>query len=86
MILNHLQLDKHAAETIANPPKLLAEMSGFVHGVRDFFYEEKKGKYFSYKDLFRGGAYIYARKTSLFKFESKSVWIRNQLIYISVFS
>jgi hypothetical protein len=41
-----LQLDKHAAETIANPPKLIAELSGFVHGVRDFYYEDKKGAMF----------------------------------------
>lgn len=31
-----LQLDKHAQESIANPPRLLAEMTGFLHGVRDF--------------------------------------------------
>ncbi|KRX05178.1 WD40-repeat-containing domain [Pseudocohnilembus persalinus] len=41
-----LQLDKYASEAIVNPPKLLAETSGFNHGVRDFFYESNKGALF----------------------------------------
>lgn len=34
-----LQLDKHAAEQVVNPPKLLGEISGFIHGLRDFYIE-----------------------------------------------
>jgi len=41
-----LQLDKHASETIVNPPRLLSEVSGFMHGVRDFYYEAKQGAIF----------------------------------------
>jgi hypothetical protein len=34
-----LQLDKHAAEQVVNPVKLLGEVTGFIHGLRDFHYE-----------------------------------------------
>lgn len=39
-----LQLDKHAAEQVVNPPKLIGEITGFIHGLRDFIYVREQSK------------------------------------------
>lgn len=40
------QLDQHAAEQVINTPSQLGEVTGFVHGVRDFHYEPDQGLLF----------------------------------------
>ncbi|EAR93569.2 PX-SNARE domain protein (macronuclear) [Tetrahymena thermophila SB210] len=41
-----LELDQHASDQIINPPRQLGELTGFVHGVRDFFYDPDQGVLF----------------------------------------
>ncbi|KAM3143094.1 hypothetical protein pb186bvf_004680 [Paramecium bursaria] len=40
------QLEKHAAEQVVNPPKLLGEIQGFIHGLRDFHFEKSQNVIF----------------------------------------
>ncbi|EGR33250.1 PX domain protein [Ichthyophthirius multifiliis] len=41
-----LEIDQHTTDQSINPPKLLGELTGFIHGVRDFHYESNTGLLF----------------------------------------
>ncbi|CAD8199045.1 unnamed protein product [Paramecium pentaurelia] len=41
-----LQLEKHAQEQVVNPPKMLGEITGFIHGLRDFYIERSQNVIF----------------------------------------